>query len=247
MFTVWNIRLAMVMPMDGNTMPRAAVVMVAIRNTKTNKNEGWKCYWTDKATVTCCRAVFIHKLDKKLFAGVPEWYLVERRGTCRRRGLSLHHWIWTQIIGIGRAVSATISTCLYQSAVISAPTPAFCLSCSCTSLHISLTHAKVMQVTIWHLPRATSTSLILVASCGGFLHRSNVPSFHVHQLPYSDKFNDAGKYRVQISLRQCFFSGDFLQYLLQDAETVRWNRTQSPSSELLHTTLQHLPVSLHTA
>jgi hypothetical protein len=28
---------------------------------------------------------------------------------------------------------------------------------------------------------------------------------------------------------------------------VRWNRTQSPSSESLHTTHQHLPVSLHTA
>ena len=120
----------------------------------------------DKATVTCCRAVFIHKLGKKLFAGVPEWYLVERRGKCRRRGLSLHHWIWTQIIRIGRAVGATISTCLYQSAVISSPTPAFRLSCSCTSLHILLTHAKAMQVTILHLPRAKSTSLFLVASCG---------------------------------------------------------------------------------
>ena len=205
MFTAWNIRLAMVMPMDGNTMPRAAVVMVTIRNTKTNKSEGWKWYWTDKATVTGCKAVLIHKLGKKLFAGVPQRHLVERRGKCRRRGMSLHPWIWTQLIRICRAVGATILTCLYWSAVISAPTPVFRLSCSCTSLHISLTHAKAMLVTTWHLPRATPTSLILVASCGGFLHRSNVPSFHVHQLPYSDKFNDAGKYRVQIWLWHCFF------------------------------------------
>lgn len=169
MFTAWNIRLAMVMPMDGNTMPRAAVMMVTIRNTKTN-SEGRKWYWPDKATVTCCRAVFIHKLGKKLFAGVPQWYLVERRGKCRRRGMSLHRWIWTQIIRIYRAVGATILTCLYQSDVILAPTPVFRLSCSCISLHISPTHAKAMQVTTRHLPRATPTSLILVASCGGFLH-----------------------------------------------------------------------------
>jgi hypothetical protein len=50
-------------------MPRVAVVMVTVRNIETNKNEGRKLYWIDKATVTCCSAVFIHKLGKKPFAG----------------------------------------------------------------------------------------------------------------------------------------------------------------------------------
>jgi len=177
MFTAWNIRQAMVMPMDGNKMPRVAVVMVTIRNTKTN-NEGWKWYWTDKSTVTCWRAVFIHKLGKKLFAGAPQWYFVEKHGKCRR-GISSHPWIWTQIISICRAVGTTILTCLYQSAVISAPSPVFRLPCSCTSLHISFTHAKAVQVTTWHFRRATPSSLNLVASCGGFVHLINVPSFHV--------------------------------------------------------------------
>lgn len=146
----------------------------------------------------------------------------------------------------GRAVGATILTCLYQSAVISAPTPVFRLSCSCTSLHISLTHAKAMQVTTWHLPRATPATLILVALCGGFLHRSNVPSFHVHQMPCSDKFNDAGKYQVQISLWHWFFSAIFFSFsyttLRQCVETgqdrLRLNR-------YILTTHQHLPVLLH--
>jgi hypothetical protein len=195
--------------------------------------------------VTCCRAVFIHKMGKKLFPGVPQWCLVERRGKCRRRGMSLHPWIRTQIIRICRAVGPTILTCLYQSAVISAPSPVFRLSCSCTSLHISLTHAKAVQVTTWHLPRATPTNLILVASCGGFLHLSYVPSFHVHQLPCSDQFNDVGKHRVQISLWHCF-SGHFLQFLLQNAEKVRWNRTRSSSSESLHTYHSSPPPSLIT-
>ena len=132
--------------------------------------------------------------------GGPQCYWVERCGKCRRRGMSLRPWIWTQFIRICRAVGAIILTCLYQSAVISAPTSVFRLSCSCTSLHISLTHAKAMQVTTWHLPRATPATFILVTSCGGFLHRSNV-----HQLPCSDKFNDAGKQQVQISLQHWIF------------------------------------------
>jgi hypothetical protein len=200
------------MPMDGNAMPRAAVLIVTIRNTETNKNEGWKWYWTDRATMTCCRAVFIHKLGKKLFVGLPRWYLVERRGKCGRRNMSLHPWIWTQIIRIRRAVGATILTCLYQSYVISAPTPVLRLSCSCTSLHISLTHSKANQVTNWHLPRATPTSLILVASCGGFFYVSNVPSFHVHKLPCSDQFNDAGNTEFKSRYDTGLF-GDFLQFL----------------------------------
>ena len=175
--------------------------------------------------------------------GVPQCYWIERHGKCRRRGMSLRPWIWTQIIRICRAVGAIILTCLYQSAVISAPTPVFRLSCCCTSLHISLTHAKAMQVTTWHLPRATPATFILVALCGRFLHRSKV-----HQLPCSDKCNDAGKYQVQISLWHRIFSAIFFCFsyttLRQCVETeqdrLRLNR-------YILTTHQHLPVSLHTA
>jgi hypothetical protein len=61
---------------------------------------------------------------------------------------------------------------------------------------------------------------ILVASCGGFLHRSNVPSFHVHQLPYMTSLTMPGNTGFK-SRYDTVYVGDFLQLLLQNAETVR--------------------------